>query len=205
MRVFITFCLLLILNSCSKDDPSIESNYLYLNESFKSNFGFHEGSYWVYQNQSMNLDSVVLTVYDSGFTGNCPKTFCDLNEFVKLTYENVTQGSTYNHYLAFNSIKYNGGGDWGEDGQPIFLLNEDEGYFFNGLLIGEKLDSLLILDEMFYDVQKTSVQAGLQYQPEFDFDRDFYFVESVGVVRIVIYDTINGTQTWNLKRWYLEQ
>lgn len=111
----------------------------------------------------------------------------------------------FNHYLAFNSIKYNGGGDWGQEGQPIFLLNQEEGYFFNGLLVGEKLDSLLILNEMFYEVQKMSVETDLQFQNEFEYDTDFYFSESVGIVRIVIHDTTNGMRTWNLTRRHLEQ
>ncbi|MCF8277299.1 MAG: hypothetical protein K9J17_11245 [Flavobacteriales bacterium] len=204
-RIFLVILFVLTLNSCSKDDPTRQADYSYLDESFKQNFVFNEGSYWIYQDQSMNMDSVVLAHCDSGFTSNCPKNACDLNQYVSLTYENVTQGTVFNHYLIFNSIKYNGGGEWGQDGQPIFLVNQEEGYFFNGLLVGEQIDNLLILNEVFYNVQKMSVQADFQYQSEFEYDTDFYFSETVGIVRIVIHDTINGTQTWNLKRRHLEE
>ena len=89
MRTFLALLSILTLNSCSKDDSLNQADYSNLDETFKHNFVFGEGSYWIYQDQTMNLDSVILSDYDSGFTSNCPKNACDLKEFVKLKYENI--------------------------------------------------------------------------------------------------------------------
>jgi hypothetical protein len=57
------------------------------------------------------------------------------------------QDLTYNHYYLSDFIRYNGGGSWGEYGQPIYLLDREFGYEFNGLLVSEKIDSILILSK----------------------------------------------------------
>jgi hypothetical protein len=204
MRNLIIIFLILMISSCKKNEPEGEIRYSYINETLKNNFNFNEGSSWIYQDQSLNLDSVVLANYQTGFTSICPDNECSRNEFVKLTFENLTQGTSFNHYLLSNFTRYNGGGSWGQDGQPIYILGKAESYGFNGLIVGEKYDSLLILDEMFYNVEKMSVNADMQFQIEFEYDRDFYFVPTVGIVRSVIHDTVNGTLTWDLKNYNIE-
>jgi len=188
-----------MISSCKKNDPVSEVQYTYLNKSLKSNFTFNEGSYWVYQNQTMQKDSVVLTNSKTGFTSTCPGNDCSKSEFIALTFNNVTRGTSFNHYLISSYIKYNGGGAWGQYGQPIYITGENLGYEFNGLVVGEKLDSLLVMNVMYYNVEKMSVNADEQFQHVFEFNRDFYFVPSIGIVKQVIYDTINGTETWELK------
>tara|TARA_B110001469_G_C9502648_1_gene250905 strand:+ start:63 stop:674 length:612 start_codon:yes stop_codon:yes gene_type:complete len=203
MRNIVFILLVLMITSCKKDELENQINYSYINETLKSNFSFDEGSYWVYQDQAMNIDSIVLINHETGFTSTCPGA-CSRNEFIELTFENLTQRTSFNHYLLSDFTRYNGGGSWGQNGQPIYILDRDEEYEFNGLTVGERLDSLMILNTIFYNLEKMSVHADMQYQNEFEFDRDFYFVPSVGIVREVIYDTINGTKIWDLKNYYIE-
>lgn len=204
MRTLTCLFVILILSSCKKDETQNRITRSYLNESLKEHFSFNESSYWIYQNQSMNIDSVVVSNYKTGFTTVCQLDFCNEEEYIKLTFKNVTQGTSYNHYLLSNYIKYNGGGDWGQYGQPIFLLEGDEGYEFNGLVVSQKFDSLFVLNKMYYEVEKMSIEADMQYQNEFQFNRDFYFVPSVGIIRTVIHDTTNGAIIWDLKNYNIE-
>lgn len=190
---------------CNKDDDG-ESNirYSYMSDSLKAQYAFNIGSYWVYQNASLETDSVFILNRETGFTETCPQNACTRNEFITLTLSNVTQGFSFNHYLLSNFIRYNGGGTWGQEGQPIFVENASEGDTFNGLLVGAKLDSLVIFDETFFHVEKMTVEADMQIQNEFEFNTDFYFVPHVGVVRKVVHDAVNGPITWDLKRYHVE-
>lgn len=203
MRTFACILLMLTLVSCKKD-PGSQTSYSYLSETLKSDYSFHEGSYWVYQDQAMNIDSIVLVNVETGFTSTCPDNGCSRREFIKLNFENITQGITFNHYLLSHFIRYNGGGTWGQNGQPIFILDRDEGYEFNGLVVGQSPDSLVVLSETYYDVDKMSVVAENQLQIEFDYDVDFYFTPSIGVVKYVEYDTLDGTKTWELKNYHID-
>ena len=204
MKQLIYIFIILILASCKKEESGNQTTYSYLNPTLKSDYSFHEGSFWVYQNQAMNEDSVVLKNFETGFTSNCPDNTCARREFIKLNFENITQGLTYNHFLMSDFIRYNGGGSWGEDGQPISILNREEGYEFNGLVVRESIDSLIVLNETFYDIKKMSVIADNQYQVEFDYDMDFYFSPSIGLIKFIEYDTLNGTKVWELKNYNIE-
>lgn len=204
MKKLIYILLILILSSCNKDEPGNETTYSYLNPTLESDYSFQEGSYWVYQDQGMNQDSVVLINFETGFTSTCPDNACARREFIKLNFENITHGLTYNHYFMSDFIRYNGGGAWGQDGQPIFILDRNEGYEFNGLVVRESIDSLIVLNETFYDIKKMSVIADKQYQVEFDYDMDFYFSPSIGVVKFIEYDTLSGAKIWELENYNIE-
>jgi hypothetical protein len=193
-----------MIYSCNKECQENQITYSYIDESLKSNYSFNEGSYWIYEDQAMNVDSVVLTNHETGFTSTCPDNSCSTYEFIELTFNNVTQETFFNHYLMSRHIKYNGGGEWGQNGQPIYINDKEEGYEFNGLVVERVLDSLMISNTIFYNVEKMNIQVDMQYQNEFEFDREFYFVPSIGIVRTIINDTINGTIIWDLKNYYIE-
>jgi hypothetical protein len=190
-----------VFSSCKKEEEE-ESNIRFsqMNESLKSNFSFNEGSYWIYKKDSSHIDSVVLTNSENGYTSTCMGS-CSRNEFIKLKFHNVTQGDTFNHYLWSNHMKYNGGGNWGEIGQPIYIVDKEKGYDFNGLIVGQTYDSLEIAGTFYYDVEKMTVLASQQYEDVFDYDRDFYFVPSVGIVRKVIYNSQLGAEIWDLTKY----
>jgi len=204
MKNTVFIFLILMISSCEKDDSVSQVKYAYLNETLRTNFAFNKGSYWVYQNSTNEIDSVVLINSKTGFTSPCPRNQCAKNEFIELNFSSVTKKTSYNHYLMSNYIKYNGGGDWGEDGQPVYISEKESNFEFNGLIVGKTLDSLMILNTMYYNIEKMSVRAERQFQKEFKYNRDLYFVPSVGVVRQVIYDPVNGTETWDLKNYRIE-
>jgi len=205
MRINLLFPLILLsLISCHKEKKeNYTPSYSYINETLKADYSLNTGSYWVYENQNFNTDSIVLHSVHTGFTGMCPDNACSKNEFIKLNFRNETKGVDYNHYLLSDHIKYNGGGDWGQEGQPIYIINQLKDYEFNGLVVGDYYDSLLILNTMFYRVIKMKVKANQQIDNQFKFDRDFYFSPHIGVVKYVIYDT-SGTETFNLKNYNVE-
>ena len=204
MRYLVVVIIILTVASCKKEETETQDNKANMDVELKNGFAFNQGSYWVYQDQSMNTDSIVLSNSETGFTWTCPDNACPKYEYIELTFENVSQDFEFNHYLMLDFMRYNGGGSFGSEGQPIYLLNSEEGHEFNGLLVGEKFDSLTILNEVFYDVEKMTVLSDIQFQDEFDFDRDFYFAPSIGIVRTVIHDTTNGTVTWDLKNYSIE-
>lgn len=204
MKSIVFILLILLICSCEKDEPEDKNRYSNINETLKNNFSFIEGSYWVYQDGALNMDSVVLVNRETGFTSSCPDNACFQYEFVKLKFDNVIKGTSFNHLLISDYIKYNGGGDWGQNGQPIFIHDKAKGHRFNGLTVCEKIDSLIIFNTTFYNVEKMSIQADMQFQPKFQYDREFYFVPSIGIVRMVINDTVNGTIIRDLKNYNIE-
>jgi predicted small secreted protein len=201
MKTFTFLFLILTFVSCKQDN---QISYRNMNATLKSDYVYNKGSYWVYQDQTMNTDSIVLLDYETGFTSLRPDKSFDRNEFIILQFINVNQSVTFNHYLSSDYIKYNGGGNWGQNGQPIFILDRIEGYEFNGLVAGESLDSLIVLGNKFYGVKKMSVIADMQYQGEFDYNMDFYFCPSIGIIKFIVYDTLNGINTWELKNFKIE-
>ncbi|UTW65502.1 hypothetical protein KFE94_12670 [bacterium SCSIO 12643] len=204
MQNLLFLLFILFISSCKKEEPVSQVKYNYLNQNLKTDYSFNPNSYWVYENQNSNIDSVVLVNQETGFTSVCPQNDCARNEFITLTFKSMSRGVSFNQYLMSNFIRYNGGGTFGQHGQPIHILNRDQGYQFNGLVVGEVFDSLQVSNTMYYNVEKMTVQADQQFQKKFDYDRDFYFVPSIGIVRIVIHDHKQGVITWDLKRYHLE-
>jgi len=200
---YTSYLLLVISVLACKKEPENKINYSYIDEVLKEKYSFGLGSYWIYQDQDLNLDSIFVSNVNTGITYPCPG--CSRNQFIKTTYLSSIQNHSFNHYLLHNFIRYNGGGDYGEKGQPIFILNRPEGYEFNGLIVGATLDSLRILDSTYYNIHKMEVVAREQYQKEFEYDREFYFVPTIGIVRHVIHDTIRGKQVWNLVDYRIEK
>ena len=204
LKIFILGLLLIFSYSCIKNEEINSTNYAYISEELKENLIFKQGSYWIYENNINELDSIVLIDIDSGYTSTCPDNACAINEYIKLIYKNTTQNFTYNHYYLRNFIRYNGGGDWGQDGQPIYVggYNIDEG--FNGVVLTDKYDSIEIMNRVYYDVEVMTISASFQYQNEFDFNTDFFFSPHIGIIRMVTHYTIDESQTWNLKRYKIE-
>jgi len=201
---YILLTLILFVQSCKKEQEYFEPNtYYYLSEEFKDEFLFSAGSYWVYRNNQNETDSIVLEQIETGFTSGCPDNLCGIREFYELTYNNTDQGLTYNNYYTPYLIKYNGGGSFGHNGQPIFFHTGELGDGYHGAMIIDHFDSLAILGHVFYSVDVIKVTAEDQYQNEFEYDTELYFSPYVGLVKQVTFDTINGTGTWELDRYHI--
>lgn len=190
----------ILFTSCKKQDIPFTPWVLDMNQQLKAQFQFKEGSYWIYEDQNSIRDSVFVSQYETGTTDVHPNNAVPSSEFVKINLNSAVRGS-WNYYLFIDFVRINGGGQWGQEGQPIYILERDSAFQFNGLTIGASFDSLEIDNTTYYDVELMHVDAETQFQPEYQFDTDLYFAPNIGVIREISYDTISGTRTWDLKRF----
>jgi hypothetical protein len=110
---------------------------------------------------------------------------------------------TFNYYLTNNYIKLNGGGEYGQDGQPIFMADCEIGTEFNGMEIQEKIQSLIINSNTFNNVIKVKITASKQYQPVYTNDTYLYFEENVGLIKKVIDLGNSEFESYSIKDWNL--
>ena len=197
---------LLTVFSCKKGEHKIEHRYAYVDDSLLANYFFPEGSYWVYKDQNNQIDSIVNSVNTNGFTTTpcphgCPSGIINNTEFYKMTLKNVTKNESFNYYFTSNYIRLNGGGNYSELGQPIFIYNETLNHEFNGATTIEKLDVFELNGVSFQNVTKVKITYAEQYQNEFRFDTDLYFAEKIGLIKQTVYDTINGVNDIELIRF----
>jgi hypothetical protein len=204
-RFYLLGLFVILISACKESDIPSSTNYTYIPEELKTQFVFEKGSYWIYEDNNGNIDSVIIIESDSGFTSICPDNGCPLREYIKLVFQNVTKNEHFNYYFIDQVIKYNGGGNWGQEGQPIYIWNWEIGENSNGLTLIASYDSIEILDNMFYNIDVMEVTAKDQFQVEFEFNTDLYFSPYIGVIRRVIHDTINGTETWDLKNYNIKK
>jgi hypothetical protein len=196
---FRSYSFFFLLISCalySCIEREIQPSRAYIYPEIKNYFDFAPGSYWVYEDATMNLDSIVLGFKNRGFSQGCPEV-----EFSQVHYFIPGDTVMYDNYLSLDMIRYNGGGSFGEEGQPIYLFGKEEGFQLNGLTVGAQLDSLEIFDHVFYDVAIMHIDSESQFQQEFEYDTDLYFSPGIGIIRTITYDTVNGTQEKNLLRY----
>ena len=195
------------ITSCSKDkrlNNSRTTKYFYLSEGIKQ-FKFEAGSYWIYQNDANSaIDSVVVTSTENGFFSSTPPVHGNSgskSEFYKMNLKSFATDLTYNHYLTEYSLKRNGGGEYGEDGQPILVNNMDTLEVFYGLKTIAKLPTMTINGYTFNNVTETKIIASQQHLQTFQNDTYLYFTASVGLIKKVT-DLGNGNfETWSIKRW----
>jgi len=204
-QIYFLGLLIFLISACQESEIPNRTNKTYISEDLKNEFVFEKGSYWIYENNNGNIDSVILYDLDSGFTSICPDNGCPQREYIKMKFQNMTRKEVFNHYFVEKVIKYNGGGNWGQDGQPIFVLNIEIGESSGGLIFISHYDSLEVMEDVFYNVDIMGIKAKEQFQDEFDFNTDLFFSPHVGVIRKIIYDTINGTEIWNIKRYEIKK
>lgn len=202
---FIALTLCLITLSCKKDEVSASDPVVYeeIEPNLKALYTFQTGDYWVYEDNFGNLDTVIVDSVSAGYTETTPMGGKTRFEFISLHLQSNIQGQLYNHYLISNHIKHNGGGFWGEGGQPIFVSNAEVGHEFNGILTVENIDSLNLFGEEFYNIVKTTLTASEQFENWFDYNRHFYFCPNKGLIKYVIEDP-SGDITWNLKSYLIQ-
>lgn len=194
--------------SCNKEDTVDEINYSYLSESIKP-FKFMAGTYWIFQNDSTEiLDSIVVISTENDFYWSPPSIQGQAggkSEYFQMNLKSFLTLDIYNDYLTNYYIKRNGGGDYGENGQPIYLANRDIGTEFNGMTIIAKYESLTINSNTFENIVETKITDSLQYQPMFDNNTYLYFSDSIGLIKKVT-DLGNGNyDSWSIKKWNLKK
>jgi len=184
--IYILFAILFLGCDREKDVPIVVTTH-YVDSALLAEYYFDRGSYWVYTNQLMHFDSVFILNTAQGMNRipcphGCPGGKVSQYEYYKMDLKSQFKGQ-YNYYFLGGHIKKNGGGQWGELGQPIFFYNANVGDEFNGVTVTAKYDSLLVENKNYYEVTKTHVTADEQYQQEFDFNTDLYFSANIGLIK----------------------
>lgn len=173
-------------------------------------FLFRQNSYWVYTNSNTgNLDSLVVTSTKNDFCydahpkyggGNYVKEYRVTNY---LFFEgSQTTSYSYWDYAMYDYIKHQGGGEYGQYGQPIFSCTKTIGAEFNGLVLEGLISTMVINGNTFNDVRKFRLVAEKQIYPKiFQEDRLLYYSPHVGLIKKVIMPTSGDSTTLELLRW----
>lgn len=206
--IILLFCSTFI--QCHKDDkpsadPASQTEYHYIQESIKP-FEVKANSYWVYKNDSTGVqDSISVLSTETGMIWTIPQAHGQgggtQSEYYKINLKSFSNNTYYNDYILNNYIKRNGGGTWGQDGQPIYMANSNVGTSFNGMEISSKLNSLNVNGITFTNVTKIKITTANQIQPEFSNDTYLYFVDTVGLIKKDIVLGINNIESWTIKNW----
>jgi len=175
---------------------------IYVNPYYKANYIFQEG-FWVYRDTlTGETDSCSLESVHHGFYSPNP-VFTDYREFYKVWYFSHSTGTTYNDHFMDYLWRINGGGEWGELGQPVMMVN----YYgpmmggYNGYEILAILDSIVLQNYVFYNAAWSHIEEEEQYQPEFEFDTDLYYVPGVGLARKEYTDDNLVHHVWELMNY----
>lgn len=172
---------------------------------FRYGFVFESG-YWVYRDSATNeLDSVSLV--------NCVHNFIypnpaipDYQEYYKMNFYSHSFNYSFNEFIITNYWKRNGGGEWGQLGQPVMHIGQyanypEVGNGFNGYQIMDIFPSYEVNEIEFSDVVWSRVFENQQYQHEFDYDTDLYFAPGVGIIRKAYVDDQGVNHAWDLVNW----
>ena len=176
-----------------------------INGYLKFNYIFTSG-YWVYEDTvSSNRDSVTIVGFSTGLTRLDPWTAPN-EEFFLVDYYSYFFGINYNDYFSHGwYYKRNGGGVYGQFGQPIMMTQLSGpaaiGDYFNGCEMVNFHDTLHINGVAHLNVVQTRIFASQQYQHEFNYDSDLYFSPGVGVVRKTYTDSSGVNHIWDLVKW----
>lgn len=176
-----------------------------VNPYFKNNFLFESG-FWVYQDTTeLTTDSITL---ESAAFGSIPPNpaFNHFQEFYLMNLRSHTFDAEYNEFIITNHWRRNGGGDFGELGQPLMHIKDFEnapqvGNGFNGYEIMDILDEIEVNGVPFSNVVWSRVYADEQHQHEFDFDTDLWFAPGVGIIRKAWTDDQDVSHVWDLINW----
>ncbi len=208
--ILLIFLFCLTFYACHKDkqptaDTTPETKYFYIQQSIKP-FEVKANSYWVYKNDSTGVfDSISVLSTETGMVWTTPQVHGQVggvqSEYYKINLKSFSYNTNYNYYILNNFIKMNGGGTWGQDGQPIYMANSIVGTTFSGMEIISNLNSININGVTFNNVTKIKITTANQIQPEFSNDTYLYFVDTVGLIKKDIVLGINNIESWSIKNW----
>jgi hypothetical protein len=169
---------------------------------------FRTDSYWIFKNDSTGIvDSMAVIEFDSGSYWMPPPVHGAPGqkwEYYNIFVMNFMDSVIHNDFLDRNHIRRNGGGNYGELGQPILIADGVVGDGYNGMQIIDIIPELDISGNTFFNVIDVKVTASKQYQQEFDYDTYLYFKDSIGIVKQVEHRSIEDIRSWSLIRWKIK-
>jgi len=198
---YFIIAILFTLTAC-KDEP-LEPKLSPLADEIKS-YMFNVNSFWVYENPiTLQRDSIyIISVLHDTIMKTFPHSTGGIyNEIYQINMKSTFYNDEYNDYLVYSYIKRNGGGEFGELGQPIYWIYSAIGDEFNGATIVDMISNLEIEGNTFNNIKKMKITKAEQYQQEFDFDTYLYFVDGVGIVKKEYAITPDSMEVWNLVKW----
>lgn len=173
---------------------------------FKNGFLFETG-FWVYRDTvDQATDSIMLLNAALGSIPPNPAFPNHFQEFFLMNFRSHTFDVEYNEFIITSHWRRNGGGEFGELGQPLMHIQDYEnlpqvGNGFNGYEIMEILDEMEVNGVPFSNVVWSRVYAAEQHQHEFDFDTDLWFAPGVGIIRKAWTDSLGVGHVWDLINW----
>ena len=175
---------------------------------FETKYVFESG-YWVYQDSAnLQTDSITLLNTTHGYISPNPG-IPDYQEFYLMEFKSHSFGYTFNEFIMTHLWRRNGGGIYGELGQPVMDIGQfatwpEVGNGFNGYEILDIFTSYQVGEAVFDNVVWSRVYEAEQYQYEFEFDTDIYFAENVGIIRKEYTDNDGIHHIWNLINYETE-
>lgn len=185
-----------MVSSCKKETSNQTQYYQGKISSSLHPYLFDVGSYWVYKDTAnSNLDSIALknvqrTTFvigpshpGQGYQGD--------EEYFDMEYLSSYSASYHEQLFGYVISKalYNGG--------YVFLSSKTKGDSLANALIVDVIDSIKIENNVYRNVTKMKITNDTYINGNFN----FYYADSVGVIRkeTIVNNTV--TQTWNLIRY----
>jgi len=179
----------ILLNSADCSKPGSEPT-CYISEEFKSYVIFNDGSYWVYQDQSGNWDTVKIiktehTIIDNPYTSPRER-------------YNITTGSTIygeRKYIAQCEHVYRIGCDnfskysTNYYSPILFFCCCEEGINYENLKYLQQLDSMVVNSSIFYNIKEFESDS---INPQTA--RKLYYSQKIG---LIMYEDFEGNN-WHL-------
>ena len=205
---------LLIISSCKKGKdeepkPNLLYNvttYNYISTSILP-YKFKVGTYWVYENDSTGiLDSIVVDSISTGFFISTPSVHSTTGEtkteFYKMNIHSFGSSTYYNESLINFYLTRNYSGEWYNfQGQKIYAANHPIGTTSDGMTIIAKFLSMNVGINTFNNVDKVEIIAANQSSPEYAFDTQLYFCDSIGLIKKGTILSPGNIESWSIKRW----
>jgi hypothetical protein len=210
MRFISQILLLLIISSlclsCEEtEDPDDNEDTTQMIKECLKPYLFRTDSYWIFKNDSTGIvDSLAVIEFDSGSYWMPPPVHGAPGqkwEYYNIVVMNFKDSFIHNDFLDRNSIRLNGGGKYGELGQPILIADGVIGDGYNGMEIIDIIPELDISGNTFSNVIEVKITAAEQYQKEFAYDTYLYFKDSIGIVKKVELISEENITSWSLLRW----
>lgn len=189
-KILIIFSFLVFVSSCKKEDNSVGGNNHYdINENLYPLL-FTPGSYWIYENQDMSVDSVILKSSEVDTAGpfNIGKGFTSTYEAYNLEYESSVYGEYQEQFVGYVISKGS------VDGGYIYLSSFDVGETNDNATIVSIHNNMEIKGTTYNQV----VEMGINIDDYISSKMSLFYVDSVGIVKKIIIENANDSITWQL-------
>ena len=190
--------------SCKKEETKGDPAFVPISHNMDP-YMFKTGTWWVYGLEgTQTLDTVTITGTESGEFWS--ELAINGSNGVKAAYyqmgiKSSASNTTGNYYIAFDYMRKNGGGYYGEYGQPILFSGHPQGYGFSGAKIDTIMAEFTVSGAPFSNVIKIKITSAEQYQTEYPKDTYLYFAPGFGLIRKDVIQGVGDVDVWLIKSW----